>query len=37
MSARTATRIAWAAAGLSASLGIGGLVLDRLAGLGMET
>jgi len=37
MSVRTATRIAWAAASLSASLGIGGLVLDRLAGLGMET
>src|SRR6266446_3433927 len=37
MSARTTTRIACAAAGLSASLGIGGLVLDRLAGLRMET
>jgi signal transduction histidine kinase len=37
MSARTATRIGWAAAGLSATLGIGGLSVDRLAGLRMET
>jgi len=37
VSARTASRIAWAAAELSAALGIGGLVLDRLAGLRMET
>jgi signal transduction histidine kinase len=37
MNARTATRIGWAAAGLSATLGIGGLAFDRLAGLGMET
>jgi hypothetical protein len=36
VSARTATRIAWGAAGLSAVLGIGGLVIDRLAALGME-
>jgi signal transduction histidine kinase len=36
MSARTATRIAWSAAGLSAALGIGGVVLDRVAGLGMS-
>jgi signal transduction histidine kinase len=32
----TATRIAWAAAGLSAVLGIGGLAVDRFAALGME-
>jgi signal transduction histidine kinase len=37
MSARTASRVAWTAAGLSAVLGIGGLVVDRLAGLRMET
>jgi signal transduction histidine kinase len=37
MSARTATRIGWSAAGLSAMLGLGGLALDRLAGLRMET
>jgi hypothetical protein len=36
VSARTATRIAWAAVGLSAVLGIGGLAVDRFAGLGME-
>jgi hypothetical protein len=36
VSARTATRIAWAAAGVSAVLGIGGLAIDRLAALGME-
>jgi signal transduction histidine kinase len=33
---RTAARIVWSAAGLSAVLGIGGLVIDRLAALGME-
>jgi signal transduction histidine kinase len=37
MSARTAARIAWAAVGVSATLGVGGLVVDRLAGLRMET
>lgn len=37
MSPRTATRIAWSAAALSATLGISGLAADRLAGLGMET
>jgi signal transduction histidine kinase len=37
MSARNAARIAWTAAALSAVLGVGGLVTDRLAGLGMET
>jgi signal transduction histidine kinase len=37
MSARTANRVAWAAAALAAVLGIGGLALDRLAGLRMET
>ena len=37
MSARNAARIAWTGAALSAVLGIGGLVTDRLAGLGMET
>ena len=37
MNARTAARIAWTTAALSAALGIGGLVTDRLAGLGIET
>lgn len=36
MSARGAARIAWAAAGLSAVFGIGGLAIDRIAGLGMS-
>jgi signal transduction histidine kinase len=36
MSARNAPRIAWTAAALSAVLGIGGFVLDRVAGLGMS-
>jgi signal transduction histidine kinase len=36
MSARTATRIAWTAVGLSAAMGIGGLVLNQLAGLGLS-
>ena len=36
MSARTATRIAWAAAGLSTAMGIGGLLLNQLAGLGLS-
>lgn len=37
MTARTAARIAWSAAGLSAALGIGGSVLDKVAGLGVST
>jgi signal transduction histidine kinase len=37
MNARGAARIAWTAAGLSAAMGIGGLAVDRLAVLGMET
>src|SRR5260370_22536352 len=37
MSARTAARIGWAAAGLSGVLGIAGLATNRLAELGMET
>jgi len=37
VNARTAARIAWTTAALSGALGIGGLVTDRLAGLGMET
>ena len=37
MTARTANRVAWAAAGLSAVLGIGALALDRLAELRMDT
>jgi len=36
VNARSAPRVAWAAAGLSAVLGIGGLVIDRSAALGME-
>jgi len=36
MSARTATRIAWAAAGLSTAMGIGGLLLNHLARLGLS-
>ena len=36
MSARAATRVAWAAAGVSAALSIGGLALDLVAGLGMS-
>lgn len=34
MSARTAARIAWAAAGLSTAMGIGGLLLHHFAGVG---
>lgn len=37
MTARTAARLAWSAAGLSAALGIGGSVLDTVAGLGLST
>src|ERR1700736_2526572 len=36
MSSRTAARIAWAAAGLSTAMGIGGLLLNQLAGLGIS-
>jgi hypothetical protein len=36
MSARSAARIAWTVAALSAVLGIGGLFVDRLGGLGMS-
>ncbi|HXN01456.1 MAG TPA: histidine kinase [Candidatus Dormibacteraeota bacterium] len=35
MSPRTAARIAWTAAGLTAAMGIGGLAANALAGLGM--
>ena len=36
MNARRAARIAWTSAALSAAFGIGGLALDRVAGLGMS-
>ena len=36
MSSRTAARIGWAAAGLSTAMGIGGLLLNQLAGLGIS-
>ncbi|TMD38162.1 MAG: hypothetical protein E6I88_14590, partial [Chloroflexi bacterium] len=36
MSGRSAARICWTAAGLSAALGIGGLAADRVGGLGMS-
>jgi signal transduction histidine kinase len=37
VTARTAARIAWIAAAVSAALGIGGSVLDTAAGLGVST
>ncbi|HVS04722.1 MAG TPA: hypothetical protein VHK65_00960 [Candidatus Dormibacteraeota bacterium] len=37
MTTRTAARIAWSAAGLSAALGIGGSLLDTVPGLGVST